>query len=214
MHYSQSMMILIFEIIGTIAFAVSGALTAVEKKMDLLGVIILGLTTAVGGGVIRDVIIGRTPPATFMNPMYATVAVATSVIVFLPYTLRMIRSKHTLFENLLLVMDAVGLGVFTVIGMENCFKFLENPSRFLAVFVGVITGVGGGVLRDMMAGDRPYIFCKHFYATSAIIGACLMLIIYPRMNPDAATLIGIIVITSLRICAAIFKWDLPKANVE
>jgi len=113
--------LLIFEIIGTISFAISGAVTALQKKMDIFGVVILGLTTAVGGGVIRDLILGQTPPATFRNPLYALVAVATAVVVFFPAVRRLFGRHHRSYELVLLVMDSLGLGVFTVVGIRTAY---------------------------------------------------------------------------------------------
>ena len=149
----------VLEILGTVAFAISGACVAIEKKMDIFGVAILGLTTAVGGGIVRDVLLGVIPPAAFQHPVYSLLALLTSVIVFLP-KVRGLAGKE---KNLLLfLIDTIGLAIFTVVGVQAGMQY---DNRYLAIFVGVITGVGGGVMRDVFAGNRPYIFIKHFYST-------------------------------------------------
>ena len=139
--------LLILELAGTLAFAVSGAITGLKKNMDLFGVCILGLTTAVGGGVIRDVILGNTPPATFQDPIYAMVALGTSLVLFLPGIRRLLMWDQRLYDLTLLVMDSAGLGIFTVMGIRIAYSSTPDPTLFLLVFVGVVTGVGGGVLR-------------------------------------------------------------------
>ena len=129
----------VIELIGTVAFAVSGALVAIKKKMDILGVCVLGATTAVGGGIIRDLILGNTPPQAFDRPVYIITAVAVSVLVFLPGMRRLIRSEQAHFDFALRVMDALGLSIFTVIGIAVAYEGSDNG--FLLVFVGVWVGV-------------------------------------------------------------------------
>lgn len=115
---------------------------------------ILGLITAVGGGVIRDITLGITPPATFRNPMYALTAVVTAVVVFLPCVQRLFRRYQRVYDFVLLTMVHRSWN-FTVIGVEAAFTKSEHCGMFLLCFVGVITGVGGGVLRDVLAGNMP-----------------------------------------------------------
>lgn len=203
--------VFLFEIIGTIAFAVSGALVAVEKKMDILGVIIMGLTTAVGGGVLRDVLIGNVPPVAFVDPVYAMVAIVTSVIVFLPKVRNFFGEIKSKFELGLLLMDTVGLAVFTVVGVAVCKNTVTDCGLFLAIFVGTITGVGGSILRDVLAGNTPYVFVKHFYACASIIGAVICAVIWDYTGKVAAMIMGAAVVVLLRGLAAHFRWKLPKA---
>ena len=143
----------VLEIIGTIAFAVSGAMTGLQKNMDIFGVSILGLTTAVGGGVLRDLILGCTPPATFQDPIYAMLSLAVSIILFLQRIRRLLMRNPEQFNRILLLMDSLGLGAFTTVGIQIAYDSIEAPGAFLLIFVGVVTGVGGGVLRDLMASD-------------------------------------------------------------
>ncbi len=200
------------EILGTIAFAVSGAMTAVDKKMDIFGVAILGLTTAVGGGVIRDLILGSTPPAVFRNPVYAVMALVVSVIVFLKPVRRLLGKKERVPELILLVMDSLGLAIFTAIGVRAGFDCVDEPTVFLSVFVGVITGVGGGILRDVMAENTPYVFVKHFYASASLIGALSMALLWDLLGPTYSMLLCTAVVFVLRMLAAKFHWRLPRVD--
>ena len=199
------------EIIGTIAFAVSGALTAMRKNMDVFGVIILAMTTAVGGGILRDLILGIQPPGTFGHPVYGIVATATAVILFFPAVRRLLGRNITVYHRIMLFMDSVGLGIFTVVGIQTAFEH-GNRNIFLLVFVGVLTGVGGGVIRDVLAGDTPYIFVKHIYACASIAGAVLCAALWP-INRLAAFAGGAALILLIRFLAATFRWSLPRAAI-
>ena len=201
----------VFEMIGVVAFALSGAMWAIRQEMDVLGVCVLGATTAVGGGIVRDLMLGITPPAMLINPTAALIAVGVSLLVFLPFTQRLLHggSKH-IYEHLMLLADSIGLAVFTVMGVNVGFANLESPTVFACTFLGVLTGVGGGVMRDVMSRSKPYIFVKHFYACAAIIGALLCSVLHPLTGEFWATLIGFVLILSLRLLAAAFHWKLPK----
>lgn len=205
-------LLLLFEIVGTVAFAISGAMTGIKKKMDIFGVAILGLTTAVGGGALRDIILGNTPPVMFRNPVYAVIAIATSVILFLPAVQRLLLRIHGLYDALMLLMDSVGLGIFTVVGIQTAYAAVENPGWFLLLFVGVITGVGGGVLRDVMAGDMPYVFVKHFYACASLLGAALCILLWEFAGQTVAMAAGAAAVVALRYLAVKYRWSLPKAQ--
>lgn len=194
----------LFEIIGTIAFAISGALAAIRKNMDIFGIIMIGVITAVGGGVIRDLILGITPPLTFQNPIYAIVAAIVSVLVFFSPIRHYIEGA----EKRLFTMDTIGLAIFTIIGIQSGVTY-NNLS--LTVFVGVITGVGGGIMRDLLTGEQPYIFVKHFYACASIIGALATGLLWP-INSIVAMITGASLIIVLRTLAAIFCWNLPHAK--
>ena len=205
--------ITILEILGTVAFAVSGALIAIEKHMDLLGVATLGVVTAVGGGVIRDLILGVTPPLAFRHPQNALIAIVASLLMFLPWVRNHLRANRKLFDRALLVMDTLGLGVFTVLGISNTMLFAAEPNWFLLVFVGVITGVGGGVLRDVLAGNTPFIFVKHIYACASIAGALVCILIWNYLlSPNLALFLGMSVVIVIRLLSAHFHWNLPHAD--
>lgn len=203
-------LLLTFEIIGTIAFAISGALIGITKKMDIFGISILGLITAVGGGVIRDLVLGNTPPETFKNPVYGIVAVSVSVIVFIPFFRNKLLKNQRVFDLMMLIMDSLGLAVFTVVGIDTAASVV-GYNVYLMLFVGVITGVGGGVLRDVLAGNTPYIFVKHFYATASLIGSAVTIALWNLLGVMNSMIIGASVVFLLRLCAAKFHWKLPKA---
>lgn len=197
-------LLVVFQVIGTVAFAISGACVAVEHKMDLLGVCTLGMTTAVGGGIIRDLILDVTPPLAFTTPEYALLSILVSVIIFLPGIRRYFRDlNHPLY----LLIDSLGLAVFTVVGARAGMMY---GKLFLAIFVGVLTGVGGGVMRDLFANKQPDIFRKRFYATASIIGAAVAAALYSRENLSYIAGAGVIVV--LRFLAARFCWSLPRAE--
>lgn len=205
-------LVLVFELIGTVAFSISGAMTGLKKNMDLFGVAILGLTTAVGGGMLRDIILGNTPPVMFRDPVYAIVALCTAVIVFLPGVQRLLDRIHGLYDVLMLWMDSLGLGIFTVVGIQTAHVVLEQPGIFLSLFVGVITGVGGGLMRDIFAGDTPYIFVKHFYACASLSGAVVCVLLWDLLGQMAAVLLGAAIVVVLRMLAVRFRWSLPRAK--
>ena len=196
-------MIFLFEIIGTVAFAISGAAVGIRTQMDVFGVVILGMTTAVGGGIIRDLILNITPPTAFRQPIYAAVAILVSALIFLPS----VRSRVNTNSRLQIVIDAIGLGTFTVAGVKAGMVF---DNMFLSVFVGTVTGVGGGVLRDIFAADKPTIFVKQFYACASIIGAICCVIVWD-IGQNIAMLTGAAIIIILRLLAAGYRWNLPHA---
>lgn len=208
----MDLFILVLEIIGTVAFAVSGAMTGLKKKMDIFGVAILGLTTAVGGGILRDIILGIKPPKTFQDPTYALIAIFAGLVIFLPIIHRWLMRNLPIFESVLMIMDALGLGIFTVIGIRTAFDVSAGFNGFLLIFVGVVTGVGGGIMRDILAGDTPYIFVKHIYAVASIIGAVACVVLWKYIDNAYAMLAGTVIIVVIRILSAAFKWNLPRAK--
>lgn len=202
------------EIIGTIAFALSGAMVAIEKQLDLLGIIVLGVITAVGGGMIRDLTIGINPPTLFMKHVYVFVAFLSVVILFLfvknrHITLEILESAG--YERILNLLDAIGLGAFTVVGIDTAIANGFEKYHFLMIFLGVITGVGGGVLRDMMAGQTPAVLRKHVYACASIAGAVCYVWLLNRINRDVAMVISAVLVVVIRVLARRYKWNLPKA---
>ena len=205
-------MVFILEFLGTVAFAISGASTGVQKKMDIFGVSMLAMTTAVGGGILRDIILNVTPPAAFRNPVFTLTSIATGIIVFY-----IVRQHYNFYQRpwgeiLLRTLDAVGLGLFTVIGVQAAFVHVSEANAYLAVFVGVITGVGGGILRDVLAGNTPYVLVKHFYACASLIGAVICAVLWPYAGSVPSMLAGAIIIVVLRNMAAHYHWSLPRID--
>ena len=203
--------VFILEMIGTIAFAISGAMVALKKNMDIFGVAILGIMTAVGGGALRDIVLGITPPTMFEKPVYALVATLVSVVVFIPAIRRVLTRNHRVYDLIMRVMDALGLGIFTVMGIDRAHSVGEY-NLFLLVFVGVITGVGGGLMRDIMAGNTPYIFVKHIYACASIAGALVCALLWDALGAVTAMFTGATLVVVIRLLAAHFKWSLPHAG--
>lgn len=210
-------MLFSFEILGTMAFAVSGAAEAMKKEMDLLGVLVLGLVTAVGGGILRDVLTGQLPPLSFQNPRNALIAIFTAFAAFLLAVLLSRREKktgHLLWSQVLFFSDAVGLGTFTVLGIRCVQGRPGCEAPALLLFVGVVTGVGGGLLRDIFAGNVPYIFQKHVYATASIAGAVLYFYLEKTGYPNTAAVASLLLVLLLRLLAAHFRWNLPRVRIN
>ena len=178
----------------------------------MFGVCILGLTTACGGGMVRDVLLGNTPPAAFQNPTASAVAVVTSLVIFLSGVRRLLMGDQRRYELFMLLMDSAGLGIFTVMGERVAWHCVEHPSLYLLVFVGVVTGVGGGLLRDIMAGMTPYIFVKHIYACASLAGALLCGLLYRPAGEMAAMLTGTAVVFAIRCLSAHYRWNLPRPH--
>ena len=201
----------VFEMIGVIAFALSGAMLGIKKEMDVLGVCVMGAVTAVGGGITRDLLLGETPPTFLIDPTATAVAVCTSILVFLPISQRLLqKNTRRLYDTLMLIADSIGLGIFAVMGVNITLQAKPTASLFMCVLLGVITGVGGGVLRDVLSRSKPYIFVKHFYACAAIIGALLCAVLHPILGELPSSIIGLVTIVVLRLLAAKFHWKLPK----
>ena len=206
--------ILILQLMGTVSFAVSGAMTAMRKGMDVLGVTVLGLTTAVGGGILRDLLLGRTPPAIFSDPLTVALAAVSAILVFIPAVRRQLGKTPRVYELTMRLTDALGLGIFTVIGAQVACEALGHANWFTIAFLGTVTGVGGGVVRDVLSGDLPYIFRKHIYALASLAGALTWVAIHRLWGDRLAMLIGASLVVVIRLLAAHFRWSLPRANPE
>ena len=208
--------IFILELIGTVAFASSGAMIAIEKKMDIFGVNVLGATTAVGGGIMRDIILGLTPPGAFSHPVYVLVAALTSTILFvIAYakpTAFESRVKTDYYDKLMFWCDTAGLGIFTVVGIQAAVRAVGGENVFFFVFIGTLTGVGGGVLRDIMAGETPYILVKHIYACAAIVGGIVCVVGRTAFGEAYGTILGLAATVLLRFLAAHFRWNLMRVS--
>ena len=197
----QDSIIFFMEILGTIAFAASGAMVGIRKRMDIFGICVLGVVTAVGGGMTRDVILGKLPSA-LEKPVYVVVSVITSLAIFV-----LLYIKHdllsgrlgTFYDKAMLIMDSVGLGIFTSLGVMSGIDNGYPDNSFLLVFIGMLTGVGGGLMRDMMAGEEPYIF----------VGALGCVWIYREWGRLTAVFIGAFIVMAIRFLAAHYRWNLP-----
>ena len=204
----------IAEIIGTIAFALSGTMVGLKYKLDIFGVLLLAVTTALGGGMVRDLLIGRIPPVMFRDYRYLLAAVCVSVLVFL--VARFARKRYAQFEEKLSfynnIFDSIGLGAFVVVGIQAGIGAGYGDNGFFLAFLGVLTCIGGGLLRDVIISNMPGVLHKHVYALPCILGACLYLLLTRRNVND---LISIPVVMAFvfvfRMLAAKYHWNLPKA---
>lgn len=191
-----------FEIIGTIAFAISGALTGVKNRLDIFGIIFLSITTAVGGGIFRDIIIGSIPPTAFFDPTFCVISIITALVVFILY------EGINKLEKTIMVSDALGLGVFTAIGCRTAI--IHGASNaFFVITMGLITGIGGGILRDVFVKDVPFVFKKDIYAIASIIGALCFYFFYRYLPNIISLYICFAVVFVIRILAIVFKINLP-----
>lgn len=204
---------MILEIIGTIAFAVSGSLAAIGASLDLFGVLFIGGITAVGGGVCRDVLIGSVPPRIFFNCNMLILAVLTSAVVFVIAYIK--RRRFTYLrekaENINNFFDAVGLGAFSVMGAEIAYISGFSDRLLIVLLCGMVTGVGGGLMRDILIMETPYILKKHIYALASIFGGLIYFIIRHHFGyGDIASVISVAVVIIVRMLATKYRWSLPK----
>lgn len=201
-----------FDMIGTIAFAVSGALVGVARKMDIFGMAVLALATAIGGGIVRDVLLGYFPPNSLRNVVYVTVVLAVTVIVFLIYNSRY--RKHAMGPRSrasYLLADALGLASFTVTGASAGFKLYPELPIFI-VLLGTITAVGGGIIRDMLAQRIPSVLKEDVYALPSIIGGIVYYIMVTSSWESAAVYGAFTVVLIIRLLAIKYNWSLPKVG--
>lgn len=193
----------ILDLVGTAAFAISGALAGVRKEMDLYGISVLSLVTAVGGGTIRDVLVGRIPPFIFKDYNYIGISLLSALFVFFFYR------KVEKGMKTLLIMDAMGLGVFTVIGVKVGLDY--NIGFIGSIFMGVMTGTFGGMIRDILQGEIPLVLKKEVYASASLIGGIVFYLLYNTALLDFVNMfLSISVVFLLRVVAIFRNWNLPR----
>ena len=192
----------VLDILGTMAFAVSGALTAMNKRLDPFGVFIIAFVTAVGGGTLRDILIGRTPVGWMLNLNYV-------YVIILSYLLAVIfRKKLDRFRTSMFLFDTIGLGVFTLIGLEKGLETNLHP--VICIALGTMTACFGGVIRDILCNEIPVIFRKEIYATICIVGGIFFFAMKGlNMAKDILYLLTSALIIAIRLMAVIFHWSLP-----
>jgi uncharacterized membrane protein YeiH len=203
------LLIQILDLFGTMAFAVTGAFRAIEHRSDIVGIIILATITGVAGGVLRDIVFGRIPPLAVTNPLYLIITVTTAVTLFFLYrTLK----KHW---NLFLKFDAIGLGVFTVIGATFAYN-LVGLNFLVMAFSGLLTAIGGGILRDVFVNEVPIVFVKELYASASFVGVVTFfgLLLVANLDLNVAAISSIVAATGLRLLAMRYDWNLPHAKAE
>lgn len=195
------------DLFGTMIFAITGAVKAIERRLDLLGVLVLACAVGAGGGMVRDCLIGATPVAALQNKVYLLICVSSGLIVFFCY------KKISQTRNIIRYADAIGLGVFTAIGAA---KAMEMNLDFTGVVLsGVLTAIGGGVIRDIMVCSVPTVLKSDFYATAALIGGILYYILAEMCTIPffAMFLIVAFVVTGLRVLAIHYKLRLPRVSI-
>ncbi|WP_438447578.1 trimeric intracellular cation channel family protein [Gorillibacterium sp. sgz5001074] len=201
------LLIEIFIYLGIVAAGVSGAVVGIRKELDLFGVVSLCVATSLGGGIARDIMIGVLPPVAFIDPRYfiASLGAGLATWVFYPYVSR--------FNSLLMVSDAVGLGVFTAVGARAA---ITNgfDGAFLVMSMALITGIGGGVIRDVFAKEIPYVFRKEVYAVASILGAVSMLASQPYMPMTFSMYICLFVTFTVRVLAVVYSIDFPVYRIQ
>ncbi|MEZ3436870.1 MAG: trimeric intracellular cation channel family protein [Lachnospiraceae bacterium] len=200
------------ELIGTAAFSCSGALAGIRKRLDLFGVIVLGVITATGGGMFRDILIGNIPPALFRKPFYVVIALLSAVAIF--FTVQSKRLLKTFiqlerYNQIYNLLDAIGLGAFTVVGVDTAVTTDNSSYFFLTIFLGVITGVGGGLLRDIMIREIPSILKENIYACASLAGALLYALTYQIIVPYIAMILSALAVIAIRLLARKYDWNLP-----
>jgi uncharacterized membrane protein YeiH len=193
----------VIEILGTCSFAVSGAFSAMEKKLDAFGVIILSFVTAIGGGTLRDLLIGDTPVG-WLRDGTTTLVILLAAIGTMLFGTLLRRFTTTLF-----LFDALGLGLFTLVGVEKGLQLHLSPG--ICIALGTITGSFGGVTRDVLLNNVPLVFRKEIYASVSILGGLLyLLLLQVDMLSNLATVLSILFIVVARVMVVKFKLALPK----
>ena len=195
----------ILDYLGTIAFAVTGASKAIAHKADIFGIIVLATVVGVGGGITRDVIFGRFPTS-LSDPIYVGLTVGIAIVMFFLFT------KFKKQMTVWLVFDAVGLGVFSILGASIAYQVVGL--EFLPmIFAGMITAIGGGILRDIFVREIPIVFVKEVYAVASIIGIVIFYgLLSFDMDVQVSSIIGIVAATGIRLLAMKYNWNLPKVR--
>ena len=195
-------MFYLLQIIGTLAFAMSGALTAMNKRMDLFGIFIIAFVTSLGGGTLRDVLIGETPVGWMQDLIYVNLVIVGFVLAII------FRKKFEHLRVSLFLFDTIGLGVFTLIGLEKGISVGLHP--VICISIGTMTACFGGVIRDILCNEIPVVFRKEIYATICIFGGVVFFGLKELdLNNDVVYLITSSVIISIRLMAVKYKWALP-----
>ncbi|MEM5539625.1 trimeric intracellular cation channel family protein [Olleya sp. AS48] len=196
-------MFYIIDILGTIAFAISGVLVALNKRMDAFGILIIAFVTAVGGGTLRDVLIGETPVSWMKDMTFIYVVIASTIfaVVF--------RSKIDYLRKSLFLFDTIGIGLYTVVGVEKGISAGLHP--IICIFLGTMSACFGGVIRDILCNEIPVIFRKEVYATACILGGATYFVVIklPIASDFVFVIAGAVVIT-VRLIAVRFKISLPN----
>jgi uncharacterized membrane protein YeiH len=204
-HIEIAGLLLSLDLAGTAVFAISGAAVGIKHRLDVFGVCVLAFVAGNAGGVLRDLLIGTVPPLAFSKWQYVTVSLLAGVVTFV---------WHPRLERLhtpILIFDAAGLGLFSVSGTQKALALGLNP--FIAALLGMLTGIGGGMVRDVLVGEIPTVLRKDFYALAALVGAGVVVagpLLY--LSPTVATIGGATLCFAVRLVAIWRRWDLPTPD--
>lgn len=197
----------LLDLIGTLVFAISGTATGLRKNYDFFGASVIAFVTAIGGGTVRDILIGNTPVSWMTNYTYSAIIIV-GIVLTIFFTKWIRKMSRTLF-----IFDTIGIGVFTILGLERALEFGLNP--LIAIMLGMISAVFGGVIRDMLSNEEPLIFHKEIYATACLAGAILYTVLNP-MIPDSLipTILSVLLIIGIRYLAVRFHWKFPNLKMD
>ncbi len=193
----------LLDLFGTMAFAVTGSFKAIEQKADIVGVIILSIIAGLAGGIIRDIIFGKFPPTALIDPIYLFITISTGITIFFLYP------KLKRHWNLFIKFDAIGLGVFTIIGANMAYSSFGHNFLIMA-FAGILTAIGGGIIRDTLVNEIPIVFIKELYVTASFVGVGIFYLLLIVLNSSISAIISVICITSIRLLAIKYGWNLPR----
>ena len=213
----NNLLLTVMEWIGTIAFAVSGSLVAISHGLDLFGVLTVGCITAAGGGMLRDIILGNIPPLIFSNTHILLVALLTSLLVFIIayVNAKRFNGLREKIDKINILFDAIGLAVFSLTGVEIAHDAGISQDVVLSITAGVLSGVGGGVIRDVLVNEKPYVLTKHIYAVASVLGSGIYYIMSVCMDHRIlGTAVSVGLVMSIRLMAARYHWRLPKIKLD
>ena len=200
--------LLALDLIGTFVFALSGAVAGVRQRLDIFGVLVISFAAASAGGIMRDLLIGSVPPVAIRDWRYLAASLLAGLLIFIwfPRSRRLMRAR-----NLVLIFDAAGLGLFAVVGTQKALGYGLNPVT--AALLGMLTGIGGGMLRDVLVAEIPNVLRADLYAVAALAGAVVVVIGYLlAAEPTGAAVLGAAVCFWLRLFAIRRGWQLPVAR--
>ena len=200
--------LLALDLIGTFVFALSGAVAGVRQRLDIFGVLVLSFAAASAGGIMRDLLIGSVPPVAIRDWRYLAASLLAGLLVFIwfPRSRRLSRTRH-----LVLIFDAAGLGLFAVAGTQKALGYGLNP--VMAALLGMLTGIGGGMLRDVLVSEIPNVLRADLYAVAALAGAVVVVVGYLlAAEPTGTAILGAALCFCLRLVAIRRGWQLPVAR--
>jgi uncharacterized membrane protein YeiH len=202
----MDLFILLIDYAGTFVFAISGALAGMKRKFDLFGVFIMALVTAIGGGALRDMLLGSTPVGWMMNPMYVYIVFGAVTFSYL------FRQHFRKLRRSMFLFDTIGIALYTILGLQKALGFGLDP--LIAVMLGVVSATFGGVIRDVLSGEVPLIFRKEIYASACLAGGILFLLIDSWLGNIAGMATAISAVFLIRLFAVKRRWSLDFTQVR